>query len=432
MISLLKADRGLRAWFTIGQWKKAMKELWFIVIRPIAFVYCGVEYLFLIACQARALRGAEYVYPLWFWSFGHQAADLHMLSMRFRGKKILVLLSDYQNFNPHIINSFREHIDICFLRHSLCMRKACTLLKVLKVRRLKFALLRLYLCVIRSKAVLLPEYYESEGSALEGVFLTERLRLFQENADMNIVPSPEPIERFHKILTETYPSLSDKWFVSLYFRSKIPDVVDFRDTDPAPYKVVVERIGELGGFVFCGGDCDPHQLFPDMPNVLGYKDFSCDRSLTDFYFLTQCRFLIGAPSGPVAIAISFHIPTLISSTATYYYSGARENQIVLYKKLQDSKTGRVLSAHEIFSLPIVAFRNGREFQRAGLLHIDNTREEIADALEEMIQRYIMGKEIVLPEHQFLYDRFRHLLPKESVAFQTPSRPALSYLQNIVW
>lgn len=413
--------------------RRHLRNVFRKVCRPFAYAYITVEYLVLLLLHARQIARADYATALWFWSFGHQAIDPHMLAMRFRGKNIIVLLSDYGNFNRYIVDAFRPHVRIAFLRHPRCMQWLRNALKIAERRDLKLALLQWFLKTGRFKAAFIREFNEERAPYVGGIFITERIRRFAENADMKIVPPPEAIERFRAGFANAYPELASTWFVSLYLRKKAAGKREIRDTDPGAYAVVPRRIAELGGFVFCGGDYHPRDVFGDLPRILGYRDLLfADRALADIYFITQCRFIVAPASGPVAVAISFNVPSLITNDALFYHSGSRANQIVLYKKVRERATGRILSARETFSFPVIEYRSTEEFDQAGLEVIDNTEEEIAAALEEMIQRFILLKEPVGPEHQSLYDRFKSLLPKESVVYQTPSRPALSYLQRLEW
>ncbi|TSC80430.1 MAG: hypothetical protein G01um101425_84 [Candidatus Peregrinibacteria bacterium Gr01-1014_25] len=413
--------------------RRAQNALRVLVLRPLAAVYIAIEYGVLLLTHRKELMRAGFVTPLWFWSFGHQAIDPHMLAMRFRGKKLLIVVSDYGNMNPYLVGTFEQYVRMCYLRHSRFMGMLRPLFKHEELRALKIAVLRFVLRVLGHAASIVPTYHEHQGSVIEGTFITERLRLFQQHADMPLIPLTEPIERFRSLLQKTHPELAGKWFVALYLRRTVKVGDEMRDTDPATFADVIGRIRGLGGFVFCGGDYDDaHAVFPGMQGVMGYSDFPCERELTDYYGITQCRFLVGPTSGPVSIAMSFNIPNLMTNDPFYYHSGNRENQIVLHRKLRDRATGRILAARETFSPPIIAYRTKGEFERAGLEHIDNTKEEIAAALEEMVQRHILGHDTVLPEHQPLYDRFKSLLPKESIIYQSPSRPALIYLQNLVW
>ncbi|MBI2870145.1 MAG: TIGR04372 family glycosyltransferase [Candidatus Omnitrophica bacterium] len=391
-----------------------------------------MEYLILLLRNCKRLRSAEYINTLWFISFGHQAVDLHMLAMRFRGKRLVVLMSDYDNFNRHLIHSFRGLVDIVFLKHSGLMHRLWRtgMVSVPTLQSLKHGVLVWVLQLLRSSAEIV-NFYESLDGQIASGYVVEYIRLLHSEKAIEVKPPRQAVEEFRHFFEKAFPDLAGKWFVSLYLRKKQKGVVDVRDTHQPPYRKVIERIGALGGFVFCGGDADA-QVFAGLENWLGYADIDCERSLIDLYFLSQCRFLISAASGTHAIASLFNVPVLITNCPFYWHSGWRDNQIIIFKKLRDRHSGRILPARETFSMPIVAYSDRTHISDAGLDVTDNTETEILQATEEMIGRYILGQETGQGEDLLLYDRFRELMPEESVGYHSPARPALSYLRSLEW
>lgn len=413
------------------------KLRWALVraLAPLALMYCSLEYLLLLTKHFKQLRSAEYVNSLWFWSFGHQSVDLHMLTMHFHGSRLLVLLSDYNNFNRHLVSSFQGVVDIVFLQHSRLMHLIWGkgVVPIPTLHALKYKVLALVLWLLKSSAEIVefPNFHRSFGPQIAGGFAVEYIRLLHSEKTIEIKPPQQVIVAVRELLSRSHPKFADKWFISLYLRRKSKGTVDVRDADQFFYRKVIERIGELGGFVFLGGDADP-QIFSDLMNWLGYANVSCERSLIDLYFLSQCRFLICVHSGPHAVGSLFKVPILITNCGFYWQSGWCSNQVIIYKKLRDRRNGRVLSAKETFSVPTVTYSDTIHFQNAGFEWIDNTETEIMQATEEMIARYILGQEIVQADDWPLYDRFRSLLPPQSVAYQSPTRPALSYLRSLKW
>ncbi len=426
-VSMHQKNSAFAEWRTLRRWSKAMKEFRLLIVRPIAIVYCYVEYFFMVLCQYRALKAAEYVYPLWFWSFGHQATDPHMLALRFHGKKLLVLLSDYRDFNHPIVDAFRPHLTIVDFHHVWRLR--C--LKALEITRIQCRVLRFVLAFLRRRTVVVTTIFETLATPMEGYYLTEYIDLLS-TSEPSVVQAPtEHIQSFTEILKRTYPALAERWFVSLYFRKKRIGENEVRDMNPATYVDAIQLVCKNGGWVFCGGDFDSDDVLPGMDNVLTYQDFPCDRALCDLYFLTQCRFLVCGQSGPLAIAIAFATPTLVMNAALYYICGCRSNQRIHYKKLTERSTGRVLRAQEIFSLPTLCFSSNKQFNRAGLLHVDNTSADIATGVDDMLALCLSQKDSTQSvEYQELFQRYHALLPVGSMVEETPCKPTFSYLRSL--
>ena len=393
------------------------------VVRNLAYAYITLEYFVLIAAKASTIRKHKKIYPFWCVSFGHQALDLHMLSMRFPGKRILVVYSDYGNVNRHIAASFPE-VEVLFLTHTKLANRLRLFLEFTKFKKMKFAVMKLF----AKNTELIWDCNTKDGEQIEGRYMRELTELIRASDQKASLPQ-EAITQFESLL----PDVKDTWFVSLYLRKKrAGNVIDVRDTDPLPYKAIVERIAELGGKVLVGGDYNPHELFGDIDGVYWKKDIACDQSLFDAYALSQAALFIGTHSGPLIIANAFGVPSLITNTGFFYLSGYRDNQRVLFKRVREVASGRILSAAETFSFPVVSYTQSREneFATHGLELIDNTEDQLLDAAEEMLQEYVLGNP--QPIDQELEDRFRAITPEKSVVRNSPCRPSQSYLRDLNW
>ncbi len=419
------------------QWHRQIKRVIFVsrlIARPFAIAYVSTEFLVLILRHARDIRRMPFVYSMWFWSFGHQATDLHMLSLRFPEKDVLVLISDYRNFNRYLTDSFRSRVSLRYLSHTRLMEFCWKhVLGIWPTVRLKQALLRFFIRLIGAHAVVIKEFCETRRSQVSGLYLTDYMDLMKGSAHPFLTPDPEPVAAFRALLTPTQrDTLSSRWLVSVYLRHKRQGSTDVRDCDAASYKMAVEWLLDQGAVIFCGADFTADDIAPGREHVWSYRDFPCDRTLTDYFFLTQCRFLFAAHSGPLPISTAFGLPVLITNNAFYYLSGYLPSHRLLNKKLTDQKTGRVLSAPELFSHPVVAYADKSHFDRAGLVHIDNTPEELLDAVQEMTALVLHGTDNMTDADRALEERYRSLMPSDAVARQTPARPTVEYLRSLQW
>jgi putative glycosyltransferase (TIGR04372 family) len=407
-------------------------------LRPIVgyvlLPYNALEYILLLLLHTRDLRRTEAVYPMRFGAFGHQASEPHLLAMRFKGKKLLILLSDYRNFNRYILESFHGVVDIRWLKHAwlgrFCYNRN---FGTREIRAMQTWVLPRFLRCIGSNARIVPEFCERRDEQVTGSYINQHIDLLESDANIDVPVLSAPIERFRDLLHARFPEAQGRFCVGLYLRKKFASSYDIRDTDPTPYRAVIDHIFSKGGFVLCGGDYDPHVLYPGCPGIYGYNDFSCGRALCDYYFLTQPAFVIGGHSGPTPVAAVFRTPYLVTNNAFFYLSGYHATDMVLWKKLQERSTGRILQAQETFTFPIVALIENEPFVQRGLVHIDNTAEELVAAVDEMIARHVEGKAFnVHGEYKVLLDRFRALLPANAVAVRSPCTPCLSYLKNLLW
>lgn len=398
-----------------------------------AIWYCSLEYTVHLLCWRSRIQRAPNVTLLWVWSFGHQSLDLHMLALRFPSERVCVLFSEYTPLNRYILGTFPAHIDVCMLKHTWLMDIfARRVIGRIRLKSVKLSLLRRFVAYQGRNQVVIPDFHERQGSRLEGQYMTEYVDLLKQPLPVGVIePTPTAIEEFRSILGDHYPAYVKRWCIALYLRLKRHSEVDPRDTEPMAYRSLITMINSLGGFVFCGGDYNPKDLFGSINGVFGYDDFSCSRHLTDFYFLSQSRFMVGTHSGTIVTSTVFGTPTLITNCGFFYLSGFRPNQLVMFKKLRDS-SGRILRASETFRMPIVEYSHSSQFHKDGLSHIDHTAEELIPAFQQMIDQCIHGRNCMDDEYRLLIDRFRSLVPAESVAACSPCVPVKSYLQKLEW
>lgn len=432
---LVPLQRAPWLYFSMRRMYRCVYRAYRCLLERFAYGYSVFEYWLLLLPNLREIRGAEFVYPLTFVSFGHQASDLHMVAMRFPEKQLIAFVSDYRNFNRSLVRTFEDVVKIRYIRHTwLAVFFLRFVLKYDEVRQMRIRAMRSFVRMVRSRADVLIDCNTKDRPRIEGRYATEYISLLEHSPPtLSILKPPDDaISEFRSILHSSYPQYTDTWFVSLYLRRKYIGKPDVRDTNPDPYDVVIDRIRALGGFILCGGDYDPHAVFVGKEDILGYEDFPCSRELCDLYFLSQPRFLVCTHSGPLVVAMVFNVPSLITNSAFFYQSGSRENNRVIYKRLREIHSGRILCASETFTKPIVEYEEGR-FMRAGLEHVDNTEAEIAAALEEMIDLFLLkNPSRETEEDRLLLERFRNLLPYGCTAHRTPARPTLHYLRTLVW
>jgi putative glycosyltransferase (TIGR04372 family) len=406
---------------------RAWMNIWWKCIRALAVPMVSLEYTWNLLKHRSALRDAEFLYPLWFWSFGHQASDLHHLVLRFPGRKIVVLLSEYGPYNHPIVESFDALLTICRLPHSGLMKYFVKSLGVPRTRRLKRVVLRWVLRRMhKTDVAILPDFNLAPGPRISGLFLCEYLGLMQSQPETVIHPSPAIVDT-EKALLQAHPELKGRFSVALYLRRKFSKKSDVRDTPPESYRAAIEKIIEAGGYVFCGADYSAEDVYPGSPYVIGYRDVPFAREYSDAYILTTSSFLIGGHSGPVAITSVFNVPSLVTNNAFFYLSGLRKNQRVVYKKVREKATGRILSVAETFAFPVVYYSDTSHFDRAGLEVVDNTSEEIVAAVEEMLDLFVRRKTSVTNEKHL--QQFRALLVPDTMAAHSEAQPALHWLEN---
>jgi putative glycosyltransferase (TIGR04372 family) len=157
-----------------------------------------------------------------------------------------------------------------------------------------------------------------------------------------------------------------------------------RDADLSTYLPAVQRVLDRGGRVVrLGGPSAPP--LPAMPGVFDYAHSEVRSPELDVVLIASARLMIGTLSGPAHAASCFGVPTI-------HTNGFPSNLVPIAgdiwvpKLYRERRSGRLLSLAESISAPLRGEIRGSGFDDYGIDLVDNTAEDIADAVEEMIER----------------------------------------------
>ncbi|MBN8555166.1 MAG: TIGR04372 family glycosyltransferase [Deltaproteobacteria bacterium] len=400
---------------------------------PFAWIFIGLEYSLFVIRHLQKIQKSEFVNSTWFWSFGHQATDPHMLAMRFKDKRLLVLVSDYQKFNQLIVESFEPILDIVYLNHSfiskLIFKKQ--ILTVIQISSIIHLVLESTLRLLgRAKEQNIRDFHEYRRPQIEALYATEYIDLMQSSKALFPKANLQKIQKIRDKIEKQKPEIINRWIVSIYLRKKFESSWDVRDVDQQAFCPLVKKIYESGGIVFLGAESDAN-IFKSFAPTLHYSDFNISRDELDYFFITQPQVFVCSHSGPLAIAAAFQVPSLITNVAFFHASGFIENQITLFKSAYWKASGKKLSPQELFSFPVVEFSNSVQFERAGIKLIDNTEEEILSAFDQCSTEFMKKQPSQNPLYSKLLDEFYRLQPANSFAKKSPSRPAFFQLENML-
>lgn len=158
-----------------------------------------------------------------------------------------------------------------------------------------------------------------------------------------------------------------------------------RNADVSSYLPAVRAIVERGGWVVRVGDPSMTPL-PEMERVVDYalSDIRSDRM--DVFLCASCRFFLGTSSGPAIAAMVFGVPTVMSNMTPMSHTASAAQDIFLPKLLRDRRDGRLLTMAESLRPPFRDLLRGDRLRALGFDVVDNTVEDLADAVVEMMDR----------------------------------------------
>lgn len=110
----------------------------------------------------------------------------------------------------------------------------------------------------------------------------------------------------------------------------------------------------------------------------------------DLYLVSHSEFMVVNSTGMLSLASMFTIPLLMvnATPVSFGVGGFQYTPYDLYipKKYYSKKKARYLSLREITQIEAECMIWGSKYEQKGIKFIDNTPEEIKDAVEEMLKR----------------------------------------------
>ena len=185
----------------------------------------------------------------------------------------------------------------------------------------------------------------------------------------------------------------DAWFVSLHVREAgyhleaAPwDHNALRNARIEDYFPAIEAVTAAGGWVVRIGDPSMSRL-PPMERVIDYVHSDVRADWMDVFLCAECRFLVGTTSGPYAVGFVFGVPTVGTNWFPLGYWPYSTRDIFVHKLLRRREDGRYLDIRDSVRPPIAGMHWPNYFDANGLEVIDNSPDDITDAVVEMLDRF---------------------------------------------
>lgn len=224
----------------------------------------------------------------------------------------------------------------------------------------------------------------------------------------------------------------DAWFVCIHVREP-----GFSPTDESAHahrngsiEAVIPAIREIvrrGGWCIRMGDPSMRPM-PDCENVIDYAHHALRSPRMDVVLCAQCRFFLGNTSGLAFVSAAFGVPSALANMIPFSALGLLSDDICIPKLLWSEREHRYLDSDEIMNSEIANFRYARLYESAGVRVDENTPEDIAALVAEMLDR-LEGRFSESAEDRRLRQRFNALLRPGHYSYGSASGLATSFLRN---
>ncbi|MEG4914783.1 TIGR04372 family glycosyltransferase [Microcoleus sp. B7-D4] len=183
----------------------------------------------------------------------------------------------------------------------------------------------------------------------------------------------------------------DSWFVTLHVREQVngDSYAPIRRADISTYSLAIESIVARGGWIIRIG----HQGMPPLLGIEQMIDLTrsdLNNEFMNLFLLSSCRFFLGMPSGPYFVSSSFGVPCVITNWANFWIHAWYGNTIFIPKVYRLETESRSLTFSEVLEkltpLEYIMSAQKQYLDSLGITIVDNTPEEINDAVTEMLEK----------------------------------------------
>lgn len=216
---------------------------------------------------------------------------------------------------------------------------------------------------------------------------------------------PEHAEHGRRVLMERGMPV-DAWFVAFHIRENgfyREGYENARSCVPESYLPAIERIHAHGGWVCRMGDPTMAPL-PALPNLIDATRFERRDEALDLFLIASARFLVCTLSGPTSMAVCFGTPQLQTNTYPMTERAWCGGDRFMPKLYRDLSTSRLIPFGPAINRFAVVNDHVQTLRGLGYEAVDNSAEEIVDAVENMLS-LTAGQNPDGEETKWFQDRF---------------------------
>lgn len=210
----------------------------------------------------------------------------------------------------------------------------------------------------------------------------------------------------------------DEWFICFHARDSAylnnrfngDKYHEYRNCDINKFLKAANYITTEGGYALRMGAIVNKKL-PHLKNnkIIDYAtQYRTD--FGDIYLLAKCKFFLADTAGILLVSVIFNIPVAATNMTHWGYLPLKKGDLFIPKKVWSIKEERYLTLNELVDKDIINFSFKKQYDKAGLVIIENTTKEILDLAIEMNQR-LDGKWNSTPQDNELQRKFKNIFLK---------------------
>ncbi len=223
----------------------------------------------------------------------------------------------------------------------------------------------------------------------------------------------------------------DGWFVAVHVREGGYSTADeevhrHRNASIEAALPAMRCIVQRGGYCIRMGDPGMAPLSKEQ-GIVDYARHAAKSARMDIYLCARTRFFLGNSSGLAFVSAAFGVPSALANMTPFSTFGLLPRDLSIPKLLWSEREARFLRFDEALASPANNYRYAAFYEAAGLRPVENSAEDIAALVEEMMD-VMEGRTAYSPLDRARQDACRALLRPGHYSYGTCAHIAASFLR----
>ena len=189
------------------------------------------------------------------------------------------------------------------------------------------------------------------------------------------------------------------------------DDSNFRYSNIHNFKLASEFLISKGYYVIRMGKTVSDTFNINDDKFIDYAKSDHKNDFLDIFLASQCNLFLSTGAGLDVIAAIFDKPIVfIGNTQVAWTRSANKKQLTIFKHFKNNITGSYLSINDIFNYNLALSEKDKFFKDKNIELIENSPEEIKDAVEDMLNLIDNNFELDV-ENKLIHQNFWKLFKK---------------------
>ena len=209
------------------------------------------------------------------------------------------------------------------------------------------------------------------------------------------------------------------------------DFTKIRNAGIASYELALKEIIQRGGWCIRIGSKKSAPLSSSLkalPQIIDYPHSQFVSDFMDIFLISRCLFFLSTNSGISNVATIFGISSLMVNYLPIGQLSVFHRDINIFKLYKSNKTGELIPFKQMLECYLAYSFQDKDYEKFQISAIDNSAEEIRDAVIEMLHEMKIINTPYLEEKE-LQDKFLTLLNDYNISYYGSPKIGSAFLKK---